>query len=316
MRLAVTDRCNLRCSYCMPACGIDFTSREQMLTYEEMLRISYILVNEGVKKIRITGGEPFVRKDLMDFLSELTSMEGLHQIHITTNGTLLEGKIDRLYDLGIRSINLSMDSLDSERFKYITRRDDLPIVLNNMRALIDHHFHVKINMVVMSQMNIDDIIPMLELSRNNKIDVRFLEEMPFNGTGRLPSENYWNHLDILNYVKSTYPDLEKIADSKNSTSMNYHIPGFAGNFGIIASYSRTFCGTCNRIRITPQGMLKTCLYDSGIFSVRDIMRAGASDLEILAAIKEALAHRARDGHEAENRNRELPISESMATIGG
>lgn len=134
MRLAVTDRCNLRCSYCMPACGIDFTSRDNLLAYEEMLRLCHILAGAGVKKVRITGGEPFVRKDLMLFLRELTQIKGLDHVHITTNGTLIADKIDQLRTMGITSINLSIDSLDRERFNRITRRDDLKLVMNTLEA--------------------------------------------------------------------------------------------------------------------------------------------------------------------------------------
>ncbi len=316
MRLAVTDRCNLRCQYCMPECGIKFTTRENLLTYEEMIRLAGIFAAHGVKKIRITGGEPFVRKNLIDFLGELSDIPGIEHIHITTNGTLLTNKIDMLYDLGIRSVNLSLDSLDKDRFYKITRRDELDIVLENMRQLLAKKFEVKINMVVMSNKNIDDIIPLLELARDNPISVRFLEEMPFNGVGEQVNDNFWSHIDILNYIQTRYPDIEKLVDEANSTSVNYRIKGFTGSFGIIASFSRTFCGSCNRIRITPQGTLRTCLYDNGVFNMKDMMRAGATDTELISSLRDALSYRAKDGHEAETRRQANPITESMATIGG
>lgn len=315
MRLAVTDRCNLRCQYCMPECGIDFTVRDQLLTYEEMLRLSRIFSANGINKIRITGGEPFVRKDLMEFLTDLASIPDVHQIHMTTNGTLLKGKISQLAELGIRSINLSLDSLDRARFFEITRRDELDIVLENMHELLDAKFDVKINMVVMADKNIDDIIPMLELARIYPLSIRFLEEMPFNGIGEKNDTKFWSHVDILNFIKSHYT-ISKLKDAQFSTSSNYHIDGFKGSFGIIASYSRTFCGTCNRIRLTPQGMLKTCLYDNGVINLRDLMRDGMSDENLTQTLRQALSHRAKDGHEAEAGRHLHPISESMASIGG
>ena len=316
LRLAVTDRCNLRCQYCMPECGIDFTAREQLMTYEELLRVTRIFSKLGISKIRITGGEPFVRKDLMDFLNELSDISEVDQIHITSNGTLLKGHIQELKSIGIQSINLSLDSLDRDRFYKITRRDDLDIVLENMHALLDADFKVKINTVVMADENTEDIIPMLELAREHNLSVRFLEEMPFNGTGDKLDVIPWTHFDILNHIKTHFPSTKKIVDAPHATAANYSIEGFKGSFGIIASYTRTFCGTCNRIRLTPQGMLKTCLYDQGVFNLRDLIRAGANDHEIETALLDALGHRARDGHEAERQQRNQPISESMASIGG
>jgi cyclic pyranopterin phosphate synthase len=300
----------------MPECGIDFTAREHLLSFEEMLRLSRIFARQGINKIRITGGEPFVRKDLMDFLTELAGIPQLYQINITSNGTLLAGKIDQLANLGIRSINLSLDSLDQGRFFEITRRDELDIVLKNMHDLLSAEFKVKVNMVVMADKNVDDIIPMLELARSNKLTIRFLEEMPFNGVVESSEAKFWSHKEILKFIQSQYTHITKLKDPNFSTSANYHIKGFKGDFGIIASYSRTFCGTCNRIRVTPQGMLKTCLYDQGVFNIRDLMRSGADDNQVTQALLQALSHRAKDGHEAEARRRLHPISESMASIGG
>lgn len=316
MRLAVTDRCNLRCQYCMPECGIEFTSRSALMSYEEMLRLCRIVSEQGISKVRITGGEPFVRKDLMHFLTDLVALPTIEKVNITSNGTLLEDKIDALARLGINSINLSLDSLDRARFFEITRRDDLPVVLENLERLIKANFQIKVNMVVMADKNTEDILSMLELARDQNISVRFLEEMPFNGQEDEAKQKCWTHVDILNFIKSTYPNIKKLKDARSSTSMNYQIDGFKGSFGIIASYTRTFCGTCNRIRVTPQGLLKTCLYDHGVFNLRDFMRQGASDEEIQQALKQSLSHRAKDGHEAEANRSGFPISESMASIGG
>ncbi len=317
LRLAVTDRCNLRCFYCMPENGIKYVEKSALLSYEEMVRLIQILAKEGIKKIRITGGEPFVRKGMMDFLTIICKIPGIKEVHLTTNGTLTAPLVPELKKIGIKSVNLSIDSLDQERFFEITRRDVLPAVMDTFDALLKHEIPTKINAVVMNGKNTDDIIPMINLTKDHPVGVRFIEEMPFNGSGADHGLSLWNHKKILDKIKTVYPNLEKIPDPAFSTSANYKIPGHPGSVGIIAAYSRTFCGTCNRIRLTPTGLLKTCLYDNGIFNVRDFLRAGASDKEISALFLNALSHRAKDGFEAEkNRRGGQSVSESMATIGG
>ena len=165
--------------------------------------------------------------------------------------------------------------------------------------------------------NTEDVISMLELAKDFPVDVRFIEEMPFNGTKGQGNPTFWSHKKILAHIQTKYPETIKLQDPAYSTSMNYQISDFKGTFGIIAAFSRTFCGTCNRIRLTPQGILKTCLYDNGVFNIRDLIRAGATDEDLVIALQEALNHKAKDGHEAErNRNNKFPVSESMATIGG
>jgi len=301
----------------MPEEGIQYLPQKQLLTYEEMIRISKIFSREGITKIRITGGEPFLRKDLMSFLTEIANIEDIEKISITSNGTLLIDKLEQLNALGINSINLSLDSLDKKTFYDITRRDELDIVLESFYKMIEMGFDVKINMVVMDGKNIKDILPMLELAKKHPVQIRYIEEMPFNGTVGQGNDAYWSHHKILDHIKEAHPSVAKLKDPLYSTSANYGIDGFNGGFGIIAAFSRTFCGTCNRIRLTPTGTIKTCLYDSGVFNIKNMIRANASDEEIVMALKEALNHRAKDGFEAEKRSiLNGPISESMAKIGG
>ncbi len=317
LRLAVTDRCNLRCFYCMPENGIQYVEKSALLSYEEMIRLIQVLAKSGIEKIRITGGEPFVRKGMMKFLTTICQLPGIREVHLTTNGTVTAPLVPELKKIGIKSVNLSIDSLDQARFFDITRRDVLPAVMDTFHSLIKHEIPTKINAVVMNGKNTDDIIPMINLTKDYPVGVRFIEEMPFNGSGEDHGLSLWNHKKILDKIKTVYPNLEKIPDPAFSTSANYKIPGHPGTVGIIAAYSRTFCGTCNRIRLTPTGLLKTCLYDNGIFNVRDFLRAGASDEEIAALFLNALSHRAKDGFEAEkNRRGGQSINESMATIGG
>ena len=228
-----------------------------------------------------------------------------------------EKLVPELKAIGINAVNLSLDTLDPQRFFNITRRDEFDKVMATYHTLMEYDIPTKINTVVMEGKNTEDIIPMAELSRDHPVSVRFIEEMPFNGEGSHYAHLAWNHRRILEHLRTRYPNIEKIPDPPHSTSMNYRIPGFRGTVGIIAAYSRTFCGTCNRIRITPQGLLKTCLYDDGVFNVRDLMRAGASDAQLHDAFLDALGNRAKDGWEAErNRRFGLPVSESMSTIGG
>lgn len=317
VRLAVTDRCNLRCFYCMPEEGIKYVARQELLTYEEMEKMMNVLVRMGVSKLRITGGEPFIRRDMMPFLWKLSKMDGLQKINITTNGTVTAPLVPDLKKMGIHSINLSLDALDAGRFFEITRRNVYKKVMETFDALLSHGISTKINAVVMEGKNIEDIIPMAELTKDQPVSVRFIEEMPFNGEGNHYEKLVWNHRKILAHLKERFPDIDKMPDPPHSTSANYQVPGHKGSIGIIAAYSRTFCGSCNRIRITPQGMLKTCLYDGGVFNIRDIMRAGATEEQLKTTFLDALGNRAKDGFEAEKRRSlDLPISESMATIGG
>jgi len=301
----------------MPEEGIEWLSRKEIMTYEEMLRICSLLIKMGVEKIRITGGEPFVRKDIMQFLTALSKINGLQQITITTNGVLTAPLVPELKELGIHSVNLSLDTLDRNRFFAITHRDELPKVLQTLEQLLQHNIDVKLNAVVMQGKNIQDIIPLVELTKNLPVSVRFIEEMPFNGEGNHHPNLQWDYIRILNAIKEKYPDIQKISDAPSSTSYNYHIPGYKGNVGIIAAYSRTFCGTCNRIRITPQGMLKTCLYDDGVLNIKDLIRSGSTDDDVKIALLNVLSRRAKDGWEAEQlRKEKMPVHESMATIGG
>lgn len=317
LRLAVTDRCNLRCFYCMPEEGINYVPRPELLSYEEMLRIVQVLVPLGINKLRLTGGEPFLRRDFMDFLRAISRIEGLTDIHLTTNGTLTAPHIAELKQLGVKSVNLSIDTLDQERFAAITRRDVLPQVLETLDSLLAHGITTKLNAVVMADRNIEDILPMVALTKQQPIDVRFIEEMPFNGSGAHYEQLHWNHRRIVEHIQVAYPTLTKLPDPPHSTSASYQVPGFQGTIGVIAAYTRTFCGSCNRIRITPQGMLKTCLYDDGVLSIRDVLRAGATDQQLRDTFVSTLQHRAKDGWEAEGkRQKDRPASESMATIGG
>ena len=306
LRLSVTDRCNLRCFYCMPETGIRYLPRKELLTYEEMEWLVRFLANMGITKLRITGGEPFVRNNLMDFLHKISKVEHLNPVKITTNGVLIHHYLQELKDIGIQSVNLSLDTLREETFKKITRRNDFKNVIRSFEQLIALDFNVKINMVVMDNINKEDIIPMVELTKDLPVSVRFIEEMPFNGRRKERLMPVFDYKQILGLI-------EDYIDPDHSTSVNYKIKNYRGEIGIIAAFSRIFCGTCNRIRITAQGMMKTCLYDHGVLNIKQVLRSGADEEEIKAKILKAIGSRPENGFVAE-KNR--IINESMATIGG
>jgi molybdenum cofactor biosynthesis protein A len=301
----------------MPEDGLNWLSRKQLMTYEEMLQSCSLLVKMGIEKIRITGGEPFVRKDIMKFLSALSELPGLKELTLTTNGVLTAPHVAELKKIGVSSVNLSLDTLDAGRFFSITKRDEFASVMATMDELLKHDIEVKINAVVMDGKNTQDIIPLVELTKDLPVSVRFIEEMPFNGDGHVYTGLNWDYVRILDEIKDTYADIKKLDDAQYSTSYNYKIPGYKGSVGIIAAYSRTFCGSCNRIRITPEGELKTCLYDNGVMNIKDQLRLGVSEDDLEQLLLNTFNTRPKDGWEAEHqRAGSLGVHESMATIGG
>jgi cyclic pyranopterin phosphate synthase len=313
LRLSVTDQCNLRCYYCMPEDGIAFARKQELLSFEEMELLMGVFTRLGVRKLRLTGGEPFVRKDIMSFIERISKTNSLDEITLTTNGTLLAPHLSKLKELGIHKINLSLDSLNRERFFRISRRDCFESVMNVLQQMLHDSFEVKLNCVVMAGKNIEDILPFIALTKDQNVSVRFLEEMPFNG-GDHEEVATWNYLEILEHIRKAHPEIETLASEPTSTSVNYRIPGHQGSFGIIPSFSRTFCGTCNRLRLSATGELRTCLYGPPVANLRDLLRAGANERELEQAIINAVAGRARDGFAAEAEN--AATHHSMTLLGG
>lgn len=315
LRLAVTDRCNLRCLYCMPAGGLDWVPKSELLSFEEILVLLRVASSLGITKLRLTGGEPFLRKDLMDLIRRIQKERLFPQVSITTNGTLTAPWVPELKSLGIHSVNLSADTLDAARFARMTRRAELAPVLETLDALLHVRLPARINAVIMEGKNEEDLLALAELSTRHPVGIRFIEEMPFNGSGGYQPIR-WNWKVMLDKLREHFPTLEKIPDEPHSTSINFRIPGAPGTLGIIPAYTRSFCGTCNRIRITPKGMLKTCLYDEGVLDLHAMLRHGAGIAEIRSAIVQAIGHRPANGFEAETMRRNHEVGESMATIGG
>jgi cyclic pyranopterin phosphate synthase len=297
----------------MPAEGIELKQRSEIFTWEELIRLVEIFVEIGIKKLRITGGEPFQREGLLPFLQRVRAISGLESIHITTNGVRVAPFVSQLSEIGISSINLSLDTLDRHRFVHMTRRDVLDEVLATMNALLKNSVPLKINMVVIEEFNSDEIIAMTQLAKDHPVEVRFIEEMPFHRLEKITSSD-WNVQRLLHLLRSSYPDMNLLS-TPNSTAQCFAVPGFVGRIGVIAAHSRSFCSSCNRIRVAASGQLKTCLYDKGVLNLKSMLRSGASNGQIQTAIKNCIRDRFVDGFEAYAK-RGQQGTESMMAIGG
>ena len=316
VRLAVTDRCNLRCQYCMPAQGIDIVPRQELLTFKEMYRLIRVLTELGVHKVRLTGGEPFVRKDFVGFLEMLSHNDLLEAINITTNGALISQHIDRIEKLEkVKDINLSIDSLSREKFAKITRRDAFSEVYKTLELLEKSSLNLKLNIVVQSGVNTDEIVDFVRFTKDKNVAVRFIEEMPFNGKGQREMEESWTFKKILNEIKTEF-NVKELVSEKSSTSRNYAIDNHLGTVGIIPAFTRTICNNCNRIRITSTGTFKNCLFDDGVFNLRDFMRKGASNEDLKELFLSLVKAKPENGFIAEANRKNGAASESMSTIGG
>ena len=316
VRLAVTDRCNLRCQYCMPAKGIDIVPRQELLTFKEMYRLVRVLTELGVKKVRLTGGEPFVRKDFIEFLEMLSYNNLLETINITTNGALISEHISTLEKLKkVKNINLSIDSLQPEKFTKITRRDVFTEVFTTFQLLQKSSLQLKLNVVVQSGFNTDEIIDFVSLTKDKNIVVRFIEEMPFNGKGQREMTENWTFGKILEEIKTEFEVLEVVSE-KASTSKNFAIKNHVGTVGIIPAFTRTICNDCNRIRITSTGTFKNCLFDDGVFNLRHFLRNGVSNNDLKTLFLSLVKQKPANGFVAEANRKKGSVSESMSTIGG
>ncbi|KAK8469294.1 hypothetical protein PHAVU_005G042000 [Phaseolus vulgaris] len=296
LRISLTERCNLRCQYCMPAEGVELTPSPQLLTGTEILRLANLFVSSGVTKIRLTGGEPTVRKDIEDICLELSNLKGLRTLSMTTNGIALTRKLPKLKDCGLTSVNISLDTLVPAKFEFLTRRKGHEKVMNSINAAIDLGFNpVKVNCVVMRGFNDDEICDFVELTREKPIDIRFIEFMPFDG-------NVWNvkklvpYSEMLDTVVKQFPSLKRVQDHPTDTAKNFTIDGHEGRVSFITSMTEHFCAGCNRLRLLADGNFKVCLFGPAEVSLRDPLRCGAKDHElgeiIGAAVKKKKASHA------------------------
>lgn len=296
LRISLTEKCNLRCVYCMPEEGVPQSPARELLTTPEIFLLSSVFVSQGVSKIRLTGGEPTVRKDILPLMHQLGSLRkhGLKEICITTNGISLHRKLDSMVEAGLTGVNLSLDTLDPWQFQIMTRRKGFEAVMKSLERILEMNrlgagVKLKVNCVVMRGVNEREILPFVELGREKDIEVRFIEYMPFDGN-KWSKGKMLGYQEMLDIIRQKYPTLRKVQDHKNDTSKTYEIPGFVGKMGFITSMTHNFCGSCNRLRITSDGNLKVCLFGNAEVSLRDILRESNNnepiDEEALEAMKQ------------------------------
>ncbi|KAF4612303.1 hypothetical protein D9613_004252 [Agrocybe pediades] len=291
LRISLTERCNLRCFYCMPSEGIELSPDGKLLTNEEILRLATLFVKSGVTKIRLTGGEPTVRKGIAEIIAELNSLRqyGLKSIGMTSNGLSLHRRLPLLIENGLTHLNLSLDTLDPFKFELITRRRGHDAVLKALDvALKSSLTSVKINIVVIKDLNDSEVLDFVEMTKEHPISVRFIEFMPFTGN-KWDKKKMVESSELLRHIQARHPHVQRAPDELNDTARSWTIPGYRGNFGFISSMSDHFCSSCNRLRLTADGQIKVCLFDATEMSLRDQMRMGASDDELLQTIGRAVS---------------------------
>ncbi|KAB1069163.1 GTP 3',8-cyclase MoaA [Tamlana haliotis] len=275
LRISLIERCNLRCTYCMPEEGVTLSPKSDLMTYEEIYQIAKTFVDNGVTKIRLTGGEPLIRKDIPVILEKLATLPV--ELSITSNAVIIDKFIPVLKKYGVNKINVSLDSLDESKFKHITRRHEFKRVYDNILLLVKEGFTVKINAVLMKDFNENEIIDFINFTKNLPVSVRFIEFMPFDGN-KWDMSKMVSYAEVMKLVHEAFEEnqVERLQDAPNDTSKNYKINGYQGSFAIISSVSNPFCDSCNRLRLTANGQLKNCLFSSGESDLLTSLREGKS----------------------------------------
>ena len=316
LRISVTDRCNFRCVYCMPAAGLPWLARDQVLSFEEIVRVTRILVEQcGVRTIRLTGGEPLVRKGIEELTGMIAALDASLDIAMTTNGILLEEKAVALKQAGLRRLNVSLDTLHADRFKDLARRDALDRVLRGLTAARAAGFSpIKLNMVVMRGQNDDEILDFARLARSDGYEVRFIEFMPLDADGIWSMDRVVASREIIDAIDREFP-LEPVTDQKPAPATRFRFrDGSQGGIGVIPSVSDAFCKVCNRIRLTAEGHLRTCLFSIEEHDLKALLRGGASDEQLRDAIARAVWQK-EEGHKIGQADFVRP-GKSMSQIGG
>ena len=281
LRISVTDRCNFRCSYCMPLDEYDWIDKKEILTFEEIARLARLFVQFGVEKIRLTGGEPLVRQDLPLLIEKLSALEGLADLCLTTNGALLAERVDALRQAGLRRVNISIDTLDSDKFKRMTKRGDLSKVLEGIFAAKQTGLApIKLNAVVERGVNDEDVLPLVEFSREHGFGIRFIEYMDVGNSNGWTSAKLVSKKEIIEKIHARYPLREIGRDKGSAPSVDYEFVDGRGDIGVIASVTEPFCASCTRIRLTADGKIVTCLFSQLGHDVKTRLRTGSSDAEI------------------------------------
>lgn len=310
LRISLTDVCNLRCTYCMPDQPV-FSPGDKLMKTEEVTRLAEIFVSLGVRKIRLTGGEPLIRKDSAEIIRSIAALRpaGLKELTLTTNGIFLHEHIDLFKESGITSLNVSLDTLMPDRFAKITRRDHFHRVMSNIHLLMDNHFHVKLNMVVMNGVNDDEVLEFIRLTRDFPLHVRFIEFMPFDG-------NHWKNNRLLSSQQlleraKEHFEIVPLQNDKHDTAKKFKVLAYEGTFAFISTMSEPFCGDCNRIRLTADGKIKNCLFSKGELDLLTALRSGQ---DVVGQIENSLSLK-----EKKWGGQELfgpTVNRSMVAIGG
>jgi len=289
VRISVTDRCNFRCQYCMPAEGLPWLKRDALLTYEEMARLVRVLAEMGVADVRLTGGEPLVRKDLWKLIAMLSEIPELDDVSLTTNGYLLAAQVDKLVEAGLKRINVSLDSLAPDRFFQLTRRDSLAQVLEGLEAAERHPElrPIKVNAVALRDFTEQEVIAFAEFARRKPYEVRFIEFMPLDADREWTIDKVLPNEEVRRLINEVYP-LEPMGRVRHGTSSRWRFADGLGSMGFISPVTEPFCDDCNRIRITAEGELRTCLFSMRETDLRGPMRDGADDDELAQIVRDAV----------------------------
>lgn len=316
LRVSVTDRCNIRCFYCMPDEKIRFRPRAELLTFEEMERFVRILAGVGVDKIRLTGGEPLLRSELPELIRRLRAIDGIRDIALTTNGILLDQQAAGLRSAGLDRLNVSLDTLDEETFQKIARRKGLQRVLDGIAIAKRVGFQqIRLNAIAIKGLTESEILPLAKFARQHEMELRFIEFMPLDADGRWQLEDVLSGKQIRKILSAEFGDLVPAArNDPSKPAMDYEFANGGGTIGLINSVTEPFCGTCNRLRITAEGQVRNCLFSDAEWDVRSVMRNGGSDEMVLQLVRESLAAKKR-GHGKDDLEFARP-QRAMYQIGG
>ena len=314
LRLSVTDLCNLRCRYCMPD-GVEKLEREAVLTYEEFLRLAALFARCGIDTVRVTGGEPLVRKNVAQLVAGLKATPGIHRVTLTTNAVLLAEQLPALLDAGLDSVNISLDTLRPEVFRQITARDDFAAVQAGLQAALESGLPVKLNCVPQAGVNEGELEQIAALAKDNAMQVRFIEMMPIGYGAAMPCIS---GPELRARFARRWPELAPLSPAQehalgDGPAVYYTVPGWQGSIGFIAAVHGKFCASCNRVRLTSQGFLRPCLASETGCDLRALLRSGADDAQLLAAIRETIWAKPREHHFNDS---SMPATRGMYRIGG
>ena len=311
LRLSVTDLCNLRCRYCMPD-GVEKLEREAVLTYEEFLRLAALFAQCGIDTVRVTGGEPLVRKNVAQLVAGLKAIPGIRKVTMTTNGILLAQQLPALLAAGLDSVNISLDTLRPEVFRQVTARDEFAAVQAGLQAALESGIPVKLNCVPQAGVNEGELEDLAALAENRPLQVRFIEMMPIGYGAAMPCIS---GPELRQRFARRWPELQPLTEAAfgDGPAVYYTVPGWQGSIGFIAAVHGKFCASCNRVRLTSQGFLRPCLASEAGCDLRALLRSGADDTQLLAAIRETIWAKPREHHFEDS---SMPATRGMYRIGG